>query len=162
MSLRFLVTALVGASLTACGTAAPPPQASAYTPRIRPLTVTTVPLLVRESRSVYPFLGAAFAKGGALDGKEVYAFVPNTLTVVEGDTIAFTFVNPEDDVHSFLLPDLVVQLPGDSVVHATYVARHAGIYPILCSIPSHLPMMSGQLIVLAPSAIATPVAPDPG
>ena len=153
MSPHKVLCALAGAITLACRPSAPPARAAAYTPRLRQLTVTTVPLLVRESRSVYPFLGAAFAKGGALDGKEVYAFVPSTLTVVEGDTIAFTFVNPEDDLHSFLLPDLVVRLPGDSIVHATYVARHAGIYPILCSIPSHLPMMSGQLVVLAPGAV---------
>lgn len=151
---RFAAGIWLCASTTACVHQARSAATDTYSPRTRALTVTTVPLLVRESRSVYPFLGAAFARGGALEGKEVYAFVPSTLTVVEGDTIAFTFVNPEDDLHSFLLPDLVVQLPGDSIVHATYVARQAGIFPILCRIPSHLPMMSGQLIVLAPSAVA--------
>lgn len=138
---------------TACARPAPPAESRGYVPRTRQLTVTTIPLLVKEERSVYPFLGPAFAKGGVLDGKEVYAFSPSTLTVVEGDTIAFTFINPEDDLHTFVLPDLVVPLPGQEVVHATYVARHAGIYPILCSVPSHLPMMSGQLVVLAPTAI---------
>ena len=49
--------------------------------------VTTVPLLVHEQRKTFPFLAAAFAKGGVLDGKEVYAFSPSTITVVEGDTI---------------------------------------------------------------------------
>ena len=72
------------------------------------------PVLVKEQRSTFPFLGAAFAKGGVLDGKEVYAFSPSTLTVVEGDTIHFTLINPEDDVHSFVLPDFAVSLPGNS------------------------------------------------
>jgi plastocyanin len=116
--------------------------------------VTTVPLLVKEEQAVLPFLKEDFAKGGVLDGKEVYAFSPSTLTVVEGDTIHFTFINPEDDRHSFVLPDLVVDLPPQRTTQSTYVAKRAGIYPFVCSVPSHLPMMSGQLVVLSPLAAA--------
>jgi plastocyanin len=140
--------------------------AAAYVPRSRALTVTTVPLLVKEAVTLYPFLRPAFAKGGALEGKEVYAFSPSTLTVVEGDTLHLTLVNPEDDQHSFVLPDFFVSLPGNKVVDTTYVARHAGIYPILCSVATHLPMMTGQLVVLSPAAVTsatptgTPTAPD--
>ncbi len=115
--------------------------------------MTTVPLLVKEGRTVYPFLEAAFAKGGVLEGKEVYAFSPSTLVAVEGDTIHFTIVNPEDDVHTFVLPDLALALPAQRITRATYVARRAGIYPIICNVPAHAPMMSGQLIVLSPRAI---------
>jgi len=132
-----------------------PAPAATYTPRTRELTVTTVPLLVKEAQQVYPFLRAAFAKGGVLEGKEVYAFSPSTLTVVEGDTIHFTIINPEDDVHSFVLPDFAVSLPGGKTTPATYVATRAGIFPILCAVQSHLPMMSGQLVVLPRSVMAT-------
>lgn len=132
-----------------------------YRPQIRDIAVTTVPLLVKEQRQLFPFLDKAFAKGGALDGKEVYAFSPSTITVVEGDTIHFTFINPEDDVHSFVLPDFAVPLPPNRVVTATYVARHAGIYPIVCSVQSHLPMMSGQLVVLARGVVAGAQAVTP-
>lgn len=125
---------------------------------MRTITITTVPLLVKEERGVLPFLKADFAKGGVLEGKEVYAFSPSSITAIEGDTIRFNFINPEDDVHSFVLPDLVVPLPPQKTTAATYVARRAGIYPFVCSIASHLPMMSGQLVVLAPAAIA-PSAP---
>jgi plastocyanin len=118
------------------------------TPRARDITITTVPLLVKEQVSVLPFLKEDFAKGGVLDGKEVYGFSPSTIAVVEGDTIRFTFINPEDDLHSFVLPDLVVSLPPQKTTMATYVAKRAGIYPFVCSVASHLPMMSGQLIVL--------------
>jgi hypothetical protein len=59
----------------------------AYTPRTRQFTVTTVPLLVKELAPTYPFLAKDFAKGGVLDGKEVYAFEPSTLTVYAGDTL---------------------------------------------------------------------------
>lgn len=128
-----------------------PGHATAYTPRARAITVTTVPLLVKEQRALFPFLGPAFDKGGALEGKEVYAFSPSTITVMEGDTIHFHFINPEDDVHSFVLPDFAVSLPGNHVVDTTYVARHAGIHAFECVVASHLPMMWGQLVVLAPS-----------
>jgi uncharacterized cupredoxin-like copper-binding protein len=117
---------------------------------VRNFTITTVPLLVKELAHTYPFLAKDFAKGGVLDGKEVYAFEPSTLTVYAGDTLDLTLINPEDDVHSFVLPTLVVNLPGQSVTHATYVAKTAGLFTFQCAIPSHLPMMVGQLVVLAP------------
>ena len=104
---------------------------------------------------MFPFLDAAFAKGGSLDHKEVYAFSPSTLTVVEGDTIRLTLINPEDDVHSFVLPDFVVSLPGNRTIDTTYVARHAGIFPIVCAVQTHLPMMSGQLVVLSAATMAS-------
>jgi plastocyanin len=121
---------------------------------MRELTVTTVPLLVKEAQGVYPFLKPAFAKGGVLDGKEVYGFSPSTLTVVEGDTIHFTFVNPEDDVHSFVLPDFAASLPGGKTTAATYVAKRPGIFTFRCAIQSHLPMMWGQLVVLSAVSMA--------
>ena len=139
----------------AAGCRRPESSAPSYRPRVRELTVTTVPLLVKEEQGTLPFLKPDFAKGGVLDGKEVYGFSPSTLTVVEGDTIHFTLYNPEDDDHSFVLPDLAVPLPPQQVTHATYVAKRAGIYPFMCAVASHLPMMWGQLVVLAPSAVAT-------
>jgi plastocyanin len=112
---------------------------------------------VKEEQGVLPFLKPDFAKGGVLDGKEVYGFSPSTLTVVEGDTIHLTLINPEDDDHSFVLPDLAVPLPPQQTTHATYVAKRAGIYPFMCAVASHLPMMSGQLVVLSPASVATSV-----
>ncbi len=135
------------AMLCAAGCAQRSPQA-AYVPRARDVTVTTIPLVTKELQSVYPFLKQDFAKGGVLDGKEVYGFLPSTITVVEGDTIRFTFINPEDDLHSFVLPDLAVSLPGQTTVKAVYVARRAGLFDYVCSVASHLPMMHGQLVVL--------------
>jgi plastocyanin len=127
---------------------------AAYVPVTRELTVTTVPLLVKEQVNLYPFLKAARAKGGVLEGHEVYAFSPSSLTVVEGDTIHFTLINPEDDVHSFVLPDLGVSLPGNTIVKKTYVAKRPGIFTILCAVQEHLPMMSGQLVVLPAATMA--------
>lgn len=126
-----------------------------YTPEARNVTITTVPLLVKEQQGVFPFLKSDFARGGVLDGKEVYAFSPSTVTVVQGDTIHFTFINPEDDVHSFVLPDFAVPLPAQKTTTAIYVAKHAGIFPFVCAIQAHLPMMSGQLVVLPATSMAT-------
>lgn len=134
--------------VAACARATPPVARAAYIPRTRAITITTVPLLVKEDQSMYPFLKPAFAKGGVLDGKEVYAFSPSSITVVEGDTLRLDIINPEDDAHSFVLPDFAVSLPGGTATQATYVAKHAGIFTIQCAVPSHLPMMAGQLIVL--------------
>ncbi len=153
--IRQFLRALLTAHLAALGACARnESSAAAYTPRIREITVTTVPLLVQEQQKVFPFLKPAFAQGGVLNGKEVYAFSPSTVVVVQGDTIHFTFINPEDDVHSFVLPDFAVSLPAAQTTRATYVAARAGIFPFVCAIPSHLPMMSGQLIVLTPAAVA--------
>jgi plastocyanin len=145
-----LSAALAAVACVACARGSAP----RYVPRTREITITTVPLLVKEDQRVFAFLGKDFAKGGVLDGKEVYAFSPSTVTVVAGDTIHFTFINPEDDIHSFVLPDLAVPLPPQSTTTASYVAKSAGIYPFLCSVPAHLPMMSGQLVVLAPSQVS--------
>jgi plastocyanin len=149
MPLRPLPGALiVTATLSGCGRT--PPVTSAYTPRARTLTITTVPLLVKEARAVYPFLAGAFANGGVLDGKEVYAFVPNTITVYAGDTLRLTFLNPEDDAHAFVLHDLFIPLPPQSRTDTTYVAHEPGIFAFSCSVPQHLPMMRGELVVLSP------------
>lgn len=129
-----------------CARAAP--ARSHYVPRARSITITTVPLLVKEETALFPFLARDFAADGVLDGKEVYAFIPSTLVAYAGDTLRLTFVNPEDDEHSFVLPDLFVHIPGQSTVHAMYVARRPGITTFSCSITSHLPMMTGQLVVL--------------
>jgi plastocyanin len=142
-----------GDARTRNATAAREPRS--YVPHARAVTITTVPLLVKEQQRALPFLAEDFAKGGVLEGKEVYAFSPSTVTVVEGDTIHFTFINPEDDVHSFVLPDLAVSLPGQKTVAATYVAKQAGVYPFVCAVQAHLPMMAGQLVVLAPEAVSS-------
>lgn len=145
--IRFVIASVL---VAACQSA----PRTAYQPRVRNLTVTTVPLLVKEATTLYPLLVREFAPGGVLAGKEVYEFVPSTLTVVAGDTIHFTFVNPEDDLHTFVLPDFAVSLPGQRITEATYIARRPGIYPFRCNLPSHAPMMAGQLIVLSPAAVA--------
>lgn len=156
-----LVLVIATAAVTACGAPPAVPHSATYRPRTRAVTVTTVPLLVKEQLRLYAFLKPAFAKGGVLDGKEVYAFVPSTITAVAGDTLLLTIVNPENDAHSFVLPDFAVPLPGGTATTATYVTRTAGIYPITCAMANHVPMMSGQLVVLSALAMATDAEPVP-
>lgn len=120
-------------------------------PRTRSLTITTVPLLTKEMTAVYPFLKTDFADQGVLAGKEVYAFVPSTIVAYAGDTLELTFVNPEDDAHTFVLPDLAVALPGQSRKTVRYPVGAPGIYPFQCNIGAHAPMMNGQLLVLGES-----------
>jgi plastocyanin len=165
---RSVALVLIGGAAVSAGAACTGARDTAgnatarYVPRTRTVTITTVPLMVKEQEKVLPFLAEAFGKGGVLEGKEVYAFEPSTVTVVEGDTIRFTLINPEDDVHSFVLPDLAVSLPGMTSTTATYVAKRPGIFPFVCAIQSHLPMMSGQLVVLSAAAMAgaAPAASD--
>ena len=121
-----------------------------YHPRTRAVTVTTVPLLTKEMAAVYPFLKQDFAAQGVLAGKEVYAFLPSSLTAYAGDTLEITFINPEDDAHTFVLPDLALALPGQGTKTVRYPVGAPGIYPFQCNIASHAPMMSGQLVVLEP------------
>lgn len=73
--------------------------------------------------------------------------------MVEGDTARLALVNPEDDEHTLVLPGRTLTLPPERTTRADYVAPRAGVYPIYCNIPSHLPMMSGQLVVLSPLAV---------
>jgi hypothetical protein len=96
-----------------------------YAPRVRAVTITAVPLLTREMRRIYGFLESDFAPGRALEGREVYAFLPATVTVVEGDTVHFRFVNPEDDAHTFVLGDLAVAPGGQPVTSTTWIACRA-------------------------------------
>jgi plastocyanin len=141
---------VLAACLAGCGARAPVSR-----PRTQAFTITTVPLLTKEMQRVYGFLAKDFAPGGVLEGKEVYAFEPSSITVYEGDTLALTLVNPEDDAHSFVLPGLSLSLPPQSKVSATYVARAAGTYRYLCAMPAHLPFMYGTLVVLPASARRT-------
>lgn len=125
-----------------------------YRPVTRAYTITAIPLLTRELRRTYPFLARDFAAGGVLEGKEVYAFAPSSITLVEGDTARLTLVNPEDDAHTFVLGDLTVLMPPQSTVHARYVASAAGIFRYVCDVPKHRPFMYGTVVVLPAATFA--------
>lgn len=129
------------------GTATTP---GAYTPHTRSFTIITVPLLTKEQQSTYPFLRKGFAKGGLLEDKDVYSFQPASLTVYQGDTVTITFVNPEDESHTFVLKafHIALALPAQATTKAHFVATTVGNFPFICDIPSHVPSMVGELVVL--------------
>jgi hypothetical protein len=145
---------LAVAALLAVGCSGGAPATPRARARAREVTITTVPLLVKEQEAQLPFLRSAFGEGGVLEGREVYAFVPSTIVAVEGDTLKLVLINPEDDAHTLVLPGLRVAVPGERTTRVTYVVPRAGVYSFLCDMPSHAPMMSGQLVVLAPGAVA--------
>ncbi len=151
---RVLAAAAIPALAILAGACARREAAPAYVPRVRRVTLTAVPLLTKEMGRIYPFLARDFARGGVLEGREVYAFLPASVTVVEGDTVRFHLVNPEDDAHTFILGDLALALPGQTVTDTMWVARHAGVHEFTCNIASHQPSMWGQVVVLAPAAVA--------
>lgn len=126
---------------------------ASYTPQVRNITVITVPVLTKELRPIYPFLSKDFAPGGVLQGKEVYRFQPETLTVYQGDTVNIVFVNPEDDAHTFVLKafHIALALPAQATITTRFVASTTGIFPFICDIPSHVPYMAGSLLVLPDS-----------
>ena len=159
-ALRGSVSAVALVGSVACASA-PVAPAVHYAPQVRELTLTAVPLLTKELTRTYGFLREDFAPGGVLEGREVYAFIPSSLVVVEGDTIQFTLVNPEDDAHDLVLPGLSVPIPGQSITHATYIASRPGLYTFVCSVPGHLPSMYGQLLVLPAGVGAGFAAPAP-
>lgn len=151
--------AMLSLALAGCGSGSTPSRVvlDKYVPRTRAVTITTVPLLVKELAKTYPFLERDFAPGGVLAGKEVYAFSPSTITAVSGDTLRLTLLNPEDDDHAFVLRDFFVKLPPQSRVDTIYVAKAPGIYDFSCSVPAHLPMMHGQLVVLSDDQVRVPL-----
>ena len=66
-----------------------------------------------------------------------------------------TFVNPEDDEHSFVLPpNLYVKIPGQTATTtATFVAKEPGIFTARCAIPAHSRSMVATVVVLPPPAV---------
>jgi plastocyanin len=128
-----------------------------YTPQARNMTITAVPLAVHEMQDSLDYLKDDFAKGGILDGKEVYGFYPSTLTVYKGDTLNLTLVNPADDDHTFTVSGLGVDttMKGKTVTKVSFVVKQAGIFTFYCNEAEHAPYMWGQLIVL-PTSAATP------
>ena len=153
------VAAAVGIVLAACsGAATPqatPSAAPQYQPQARTFTVTVVPLAVHEQADMLDYLKADFAKGGLLDGKEVYGMSPSSLTVYQGDTVTIHLVNPADDDHQIALAgglSASVHVDGKSAADLKFVASKAGLFTIECVTPEHFPFMNGELVVL-PAAL---------
>jgi len=69
--------------------------------------------------------------------------------------VNLTLVNPEDDAHTFTVPDLNINvvMKGQSSTKTSFVVSKPGIYQFVCAEAEHAPYMWGQIVVLpAPSA----------
>lgn len=156
IAIGLVVVVMLGAAIT-LGTGVLAGRASSsYAPQTRAYTITAVPVLVHEMQGTLSYLQKDFAPGGILDGKEVYGFMPSTLTVYQGDTLNLTLVNPADDPHTFTISEFGVnaQMPGTSSTTTSFVASKAGIYTYTCEEAEHAPYMYGQLVVLPDPANA--------
>src|SRR5262245_25842726 len=106
-----------GMALAAAGGARLAPAAAApaaSAPTTRQLPIMMVPVLTHEYAGFLDYLTAAFAKGGMLDGKEVFGFYPSHLSAYAGDTLELTCYNPADDPHTMTFVELGqnVDVPG--------------------------------------------------
>jgi heme/copper-type cytochrome/quinol oxidase subunit 2 len=142
-----LAAAVVSSRPVAAAAAAP---AQAYNPRVRNITLITFPIAAHEQTTTFPYLTQDFAAGGVLDGKEVYGFYPSTIVAYAGDSLNFSITNPQDDAHTFTIPELEasITVPGQTTKTITIDATRAGIYNFLCEVGDHQPYMWGQLVVL--------------
>ncbi len=112
-------------------------------------------MLVHEQTKTFGYLNRDF-KGGVLNGKEVWAFNPSSLTVYQGDTVDIKVVNPSGDAHTFTLADLGFNLDvkAQGKASGSFVASKVGVFRFACEVPEHMPFMWGQLVVL-PDGSAT-------
>ncbi|TAL07238.1 MAG: hypothetical protein EPO00_09660 [Chloroflexota bacterium] len=131
--------------------------ASTYTPQTRTIEMVTIQELIGEFANI-PDLkdetDKALASGGPLDGHEVYAWYPNSLTAYVGDTIKITIHNAQGDEHIFALPDFGVTqtIAPDSTATVTFTVTKPTISQFICAVPEHTPWMQGWLTVLPDSA----------
>jgi plastocyanin len=141
-------------SLAALGEHVHATAAAAYQPQPRTVTISMVPLLVHEQTSQLPYLSQAFANGGVLYQKEVYAFMPPTTVCYAGDTLNVTVVNPANDPHTFTVTELGQSIKVDGASTGSIILPNlaAGIYTVMCAEPEHMPFMWGQIVVLPPPA----------
>jgi len=155
---RRIMIAIALAALLATGSACAERSATASAPTYRPQTrtvdIAAVPFLVHEQSATFDWLGAAFKKGGLLDGKEVWGFSIDHITVYAGDNVDVSILNPGDDPHTFTITELGVNqaIKGNGSSHTSFIAEKVGTYRFFCSIPEHSPYMSGEITVLPASA----------
>lgn len=116
----------------------------------RHLVISMVPVLTHEFQTFLPYLKNAFAQGGLLDGKELFAFLPAHVSAYVGEPITFDIYNPADDAHTmtFVNLDKTVDVPGHAKASLTLPPLKAGIYDFACLEEEHVPFMWGQLTIL--------------
>ena len=156
---RKLLIAAAGLGLvafvgTSCATKAAQAGAAPYTQQHFDYSIVAVPQLVHEQTSTFDYLNHAFAKHGLLDGKEVWGWSMDHITVYQGDSITASLLNPGDDEHTFTITELAVNkvLAPQANTSVTFSAYKVGTFKFFCSIPEHYPYMTGTITVLPDSA----------
>lgn len=152
VAIGLLIVAVLVAIVTVPALRPSPAAPAGYTPQVRTFTVTAVPLLVHEMQGVLPYLKKDFGKGGLLQDKEVFGFIPGTIIVYQGDTVRLNLINPTDDDHIIAFAGLAgsVTLKASSRTTVSFVAKQAGLYTVQCVTEEHMPFMYGQIVVLRP------------
>lgn len=152
-----LMLVAAACSSSPAGTSNPPSAGSSYTPQTRAIDMVTTQAVIGEFGNIPGLkdeIGAALASGGPLDGKEVYAWYPSSLTAYVGDTVKITIHNAQGDQHIFSLPDFGVTgtiIPPDSVVTVSFTVTKPNTFRFFCAVPEHMPWMQGFLTVLPDS-----------
>lgn len=152
------MAALGARTLPAGASGTPPMSMTAVTPTASPsgqgrtLVISMVPVLTHEFQTFLPYLKNAFTKGGLLDGKELFAFLPAHVSAYAGEPLTFEIYNPADDPHTmtFISLQQTVDVPGHAKATLTLPPLKAGIYDFACLELEHEPFMWGQLTVLPP------------
>jgi FtsP/CotA-like multicopper oxidase with cupredoxin domain len=134
---------------------------SQYTPQTRNLSIATVPLVTHEHQVMHPELRDVFAPNGALAGKEVFGFYPDTIVVYQGDTVNLTLVNAQpDDAQTFTIQapyNVNVAMRANASTQTSFVANQVGIFPYTSTVADYAPYMYGTLVVLPASvSVASP------
>lgn len=139
---------------TSCSTKAAQAAPPAYTQQHFDYTIVAVPQLVHEQTSTFDYLEKAFAKHGLLDGKEVWGWSQDHITVYQGDSVTANLLNPGDDSHTFTITELAVNkvLNPGSTTSVTFSAYKVGTFKFFCSVPEHFPYMTGTITVLPDSS----------
>jgi len=108
-----------------------------------------------------PFPAQALPEGGGYglkepdaDGNwtvETYRWLPNEITVVQGDRVTFEILGVNGESHPSTIEgyDVSFDVKRGQLTTVTFVADKAGIFRFLCSV--HQPSMTGQLVVLPAS-----------
>ncbi len=86
-------------------------------------------------------------------------FVPDSITVTEGDVVTVTVVNAGVIGHTFTIDELGVnlQLATGETRNVTFTADQAGTYAYYCAVGGHRAGgMEGSLVVESPAQPSTP------
>jgi plastocyanin len=116
------------------------------------------------ARVVVTMVGSATKESGPAETiknfGEVYAFLPDVFAVRRDQPTQIIFWNLQpDDEHDFMLTDpanhVLLQTKFAPLSKTTYVMtfHDEGVFPFYCT--QHQPAMSGQIIVTAPSNLAS-------